>query len=421
MWVVVREGQPYVVGRVDLRGGGGLPETEVRDALQIVPGMRFQSAALADAVDRVEHRFRQAGFLEARAAVEATVAVKEPRVDIDLLVEAGPRSILRDVLVDGADPHKPLVARAITLTPGAPVDARALGETRQRLYDTGLYRSVEIDLQPSNPAAAASESEPHVPVEGDRPVAARIQLEERPEYSLRYGLAFNNEVVGTDMREQRIGFATDLAKRNLFSPGTTAGFSARLRRDFQVGRFYLGSERFFTLPLRSNVFVSRSREQPDSEDALAFVTDVTEIFGEQSYRLRRLVELRYGYGFGQNRTTIESEDIEVKFKVARLTSSALDRPAAESIRSSRRLVLGREHGAVEARARIRHQFPQRIPAVLPVRPHWAARDRCLGRAGGPCANVRGPAARAERALFCRRRDDGAWLSRGRSGSPEPHR
>ena len=125
------------------------------------------------------------------------------------------------------------------------------------------------------------------------------------------------------MREQRLGFAADLAKRNLFSPGTTAGLSARLRRDFQVGRFYLGSERFFTLPLRSNVFVSRSREQPDSGEALAFVTDVTEIFGEQSYRLRRLVELRYGYGFGQNRTTIESEDFDVKFKVARLTSSAL--------------------------------------------------------------------------------------------------
>ena len=53
------------------------------------------------------------------------------------------------------------------------------------------------------------------------------------------------------------------------------------------------------------------------------MTDVTEIFGEQSYRLRRLVELRYGYGFGQNRTTIESEDFDVKFKVARLTSSAL--------------------------------------------------------------------------------------------------
>ena len=321
--VVVREGQPYVVGRVGFQGAGGLPETEMREALRVVPGMRYQRAALADGLDQIERRFRRAGFLEARASVATKVDVKEPRVDIDVLVEAGPRSILRDVLVDGADPRKPLVAKAITLTPGAPVDPRALGETRRRLYDTGLYRSVAIDLQPLSPAAATTASKPDLPVKADRPVAARIQLEERPGYSLRYGLAFNDEVVGPDLREQRLGFAADLAKRNLFSPGTTAGLSARLRRDFQVGRFYLGSERFFTLPLRSNVFVSRSREQPDSGEALAFVTDVTEIFGEQSYRLGRLVELRYGYGFGQNRTTIESEDIEVKFKVARLTSSAL--------------------------------------------------------------------------------------------------
>ena len=322
--VVVREGQPYVVGQVDVQGGGGLPETEVREALRVAPGMRYQSAALADGLDQVEVRFRRAGFLEARASIATKVEAKEPRVDIDVLVLAGPRSILQDVVVDGADPQKPLVAKSITLIPGAPVDPQALGETRRRLYDTGLYRSVAIDLQPLNPAAAeTTATPPDVPAEGDRPVAARIQLEERPGYSLRYGLAFNDEVLGPDMREQRLGFAADLAKRNLFSPGTTAGVSARLRRDFQVGRFYLGAERFFTLPLRSNIFVSRSREAPDSEEALAFVSDVTEIFGEQSYRLRRLVELRYGYGFGQNRTTIEGEDIEVKFKVARLTSSAL--------------------------------------------------------------------------------------------------
>jgi outer membrane protein assembly factor BamA len=323
--VVAREGQPYVVGRVDFQGADALPETEVREALRIVSGMRYQTAAVANGVDQVERRFRRAGFLEARAAVATKADATQPRVDIGVLVEAGPRSILQDVVVEGADPRKPLVAKAITLTPGGPVDPRALGETRRRLYDTGLYRSVTVDLQPLNPPAGeTSAAKPDVPAAaGDRPVAARIQLEERPGYSLRYGLAFSDEVVGPEMREQRLGLAADLAKRNLFNPGTTAGLSARLRRDFQVGRFYLGSERFFTLPLRSNVFVSRSREQPESSEALAFVTDVTEIFGEQSYRLRRLLELRYGYGFGQNRTTIESEDIDVKFKVARLTSSAL--------------------------------------------------------------------------------------------------
>ena len=38
--VVVREGEPYVVGRVDLQGAGGLPETELRK----VPGSRARHA-----------------------------------------------------------------------------------------------------------------------------------------------------------------------------------------------------------------------------------------------------------------------------------------------------------------------------------------------------------------------------------------
>ena len=320
--VVVREGRPHLVGRVDVHGANGLPEAEVRKALGVVTGIRYQPATLADGITQIERRFRQAGFLEARADAATKIDGIDPRVDIDVLVEAGPRSILRDVLVDGEDAGKPLVVGAITLTPGAPVDPRQLGETRRHLYDTGLYRRVEINLQPAG-SATTTTATPDTPAGGDRLVSARIQLEERPGYSLRYGLAFNDEVVAPDMREQRLGFAADLSKRNLFNPGTTAGFSARLRRDLLIGRFNLGSERFFGLPLRSIVFVSRSREQPDPGDGLAFVTDVTEVFGEQSYRLRKLAELRYGYGFGRNRTRIESEDIDVKFKVARLTSSAL--------------------------------------------------------------------------------------------------
>ena len=60
-------------GRVDFQGGGGLPEAEVREALRVAPGMRYQSAALADGLDQVERRFRRAGFLEARAAVATKV------------------------------------------------------------------------------------------------------------------------------------------------------------------------------------------------------------------------------------------------------------------------------------------------------------------------------------------------------------
>jgi outer membrane protein assembly factor BamA len=241
-------------------------------------------------------------------------------LDIDVVVDAGPRAILSDIVVEGADPEKPIVARAIALKPGAPVDPGGLRQTRVNLYDSGLYRSVDVVLQPADGGSQAAASTT-APVE--QPVIARILVQERPRYRFRYGLAYTDEVVRPDQREQHLGGAADLEMRQLIGVGSTIGLSARLRQDFQVGRLYVGSNRFFGLPLRSNLFFSRSREQTGSTEALPFVSDVTEIFAEQTYRVRRSVELRYGYGMGQNRTTIEAENVEFKVRVARLTSSGL--------------------------------------------------------------------------------------------------
>ena len=120
-----------------------------------------------------------------------------------------------------------------------------------------------------------------------------------------YGFALNDEVVSADVRQQRLGFAADLENRNLFGSGAILGLSARIRRDQQVGRVNLGANRFFGLPLRSNLFLSRGREEVGSEAAVdTAVSDVTEVSAEQSFRLRRLIELRYGYGLGRNRTSL---------------------------------------------------------------------------------------------------------------------
>ena len=88
-----------------------------------------------------------------------------------------------------------------------------------------------------------------------------MRVEERPRYAFRYGLAVNDDVVGPDEREQRFGFAADLENRNLLGRGATVGLSARLRRDQQIGRVFVGANRFFGLPLRSNLFLSRGREE----------------------------------------------------------------------------------------------------------------------------------------------------------------
>jgi len=317
--VVIREGEPWQIGRVTLGGaealsGGGSPA-----GLPIAPGSRYDPRVVTESVAGLEQRFRNEGFLDVRVESETVLDRAAKRADVHVLVAPGPRSVLASVAIEGARPDDPTIVRSLNIPVGAPINASAINAARRRLYETGAYRSVEIALEPETGA------EPAEPGAADRRVVARIRVEERPRYSLRYGLSVNSDVVSPDQRDTRLGFAADVENRNLFGRGMTVGLSARLRRDQDVARLYLGANRFVGLPLRSNVFLSRSRQDIGSDAAIKTVSDVTEISAEQIYRLRRFIDVRYGYGLGRNRTTIEdpSSPFDLTVRVARLTTSAL--------------------------------------------------------------------------------------------------
>lgn len=316
---VIREGVPWQIGRVTLGGaealtGGGSPPD-----LGIAPGNRYDPRVITEGVAALEQRFRNEGFLDVRVESETVLDHAATRADVHVLVAPGLRSMLASVTIEGARPDDPTILRSLNVPVGTPIDASAINAARRRLYETGAYRSVEIALEPE------AGVEPIEQVAGDRRVVARVRVEERPRYSFRYGLSVNSDVVSPDERDTRLAFAADVENRNLFGRGMTVGLSARLRRDQEVARAYLGANRFFGLPLRSNVFLSRSRQDVGSDGNVKTVSDVTEISAEQIYRLRRFIDLRYGYGLGRNRTTIEDpiSPFDLTVRVARLTTSGL--------------------------------------------------------------------------------------------------
>jgi outer membrane protein assembly factor BamA len=313
--VAIHEGEPWQIGRVTLGGADQLSGGAAAADLRLVPGNQYDPRVIAESLTRLEQQFRNEGFLDVRVASETVLDPATYRADVHALVEPGPRTVLASVAVDGADDDAAKIAQALNVSAGMPVGASALGAARRRLYESGRYRSVEIALEPA-PAAA-----PFARAAGERPVVARIRVEERPRYSLRYGLAVNSTLNDAEERETRLGFAADFENRNLFGRGLTAGLSARLRGDQQVVRVFLGANRFFMLPLRSTVFLSRSREDFGSDPAFQGVADVTEISAEQMYRVRGLLDLRYGYEMGRNHTSTSSFDLTAR--VARLTTSAL--------------------------------------------------------------------------------------------------
>ena len=315
--VVIQEGEPWRIGRVTLDGAGVLADRGTPGSLELPAGSRYVARVVAERVAALEQRFREAGFLDARVVFETVLNQEQHTADVHVLAAPGPRSTLSSVVVEGARPESPLIARSLSFTVGMPVNSAAVTDARRRLYETGVYRRVDIDLEP----AGAVDSPADALAEGNRQVVAHVRVEERPRYAFRYGLAVNDDVVGPDEREQRFGFAADLENRNLLGFGATVGLSARLRRDQQIGRAFVGANRFFGLPLRSNLFLSRSREETGAVNKT--VSDVTEISAEQTYRLRRFVDVRYGYALGRNRSTFAASDFDLTVKVARLTTSGL--------------------------------------------------------------------------------------------------
>jgi outer membrane protein assembly factor BamA/autotransporter translocation and assembly factor TamB len=322
--IQVIEGKPFSIGDFVMTGLPGDLEQQGREAVALVlaPGVRYRPADIAAGIDRLDTQLRRAAYRTASTNVETVIDEPAARVNVTVRVAPGPRSILQDVVVEGADETKPSIARSIKMTTGAPLEPAGIRETRQRLYDLDVYRSVDIQVQPLASDSLPGATSPPV----EQPVMARITLEERPRYRVRYGLAVSDEEIGPDERDRRLGVAADVEHRNVFGRGLTAGVSLRLRRDQQVGRLTLGSQRFFGLPLRSTVFIEREREQLNPEGALPVTSDVNSITAEQAYRLRRAVELRYGYGIERNHTFIRADSpdlFDLTVKVARLTTSGL--------------------------------------------------------------------------------------------------
>ena len=147
----------------------------------------------------------------------------------------------------------------------------------------------------------------------EQPVRARVTLEEWPPVRLRYGLEVQDErstasdpgralvpEPATDTgRTFGLGVASDLTMRNLFGRALSTGVAGRYTRDFRAARTYVTSPSMFGLPITSNIFLSRSREQ---FAARKFIGDRTDLTLEQRVRPLSKLEVTYRYEFERNHT-----------------------------------------------------------------------------------------------------------------------
>jgi outer membrane protein assembly complex protein YaeT len=318
--VRINEGPAFVVSHVVVSGVAARAENDIRRLFGLESGSRYRPQDLERGRRAVDADYAQQGFNAGRSTVTAEADLASGTVRVILTIEEGPRQVLDGVAVEGAQGlHPEVIADALTLEPGTPVNMDAWYQARRRLLDTGLFRRVDIEAAPVAQGA---------PPPGTEPVQAQVKLERWPLWRLRYGLDVADEVApASEQRTFGAGLVADIQRRSLFGHAGTLGSSLRVNADQRIGRAFVTLPSFLALPVTTSLFGSRSREYIDEAGFLAFVTDKTAFTVEQRFKPAGPTQVSYGYQLERNHTFDPNRDpddpfgLDLTLTAARLTAT----------------------------------------------------------------------------------------------------
>lgn len=316
----IEEGPRAQITEVRWAGVSESRLTELQKAAGLAAPAPFVIASVSDARRNVEDYYRQQGFNSAEIEAQPVVA-EDDTVAVTFAVTEGPQQILQSVELRGNEvTDENVLTQALKFELGKPVDLDQWALARKRLYDTNVFRVV--DLQPVPTAE---------PENGAQPVKAVVTVEEIPAWSFRYGFQLEGErraELDEFTSSGNAGVVAELRNPNLFGRALTGGLFGMYQRDRQDATVFVATSRLFGWSARSTVygFYTHDRLRNDAGDVEA-VTDQQGISVDQRWRPKGF-QIVYGYRFERNytvdpRTLSDPIPFVVAVNLAKLNSAVL--------------------------------------------------------------------------------------------------
>lgn len=288
--VTIDEAAATTVATVSYTGVDESLRETVATAARLFEGTVYQDAAADEARRRIEAAYQQRGFNRVEVTPRIAEDAAAHTVSVIFEVDAGPQQRLAEVVVQGAAHTKEsAVMSALGLKTETPVDYAAWAQARKRVYDTNVFRQVEVQPEVVAPGTDTES------------VRARVTVSEWPTWRLRYGLQVEDALTTTTSpadsgRSQDLGVTADLQNRNVFGRAFTFGVTGRAERDFRFSSTYFTFPSLFGRAIQTNVFASAAREDRALIDTSPDFRDTsTQISIEQRIRRGRTFQVVYGY------------------------------------------------------------------------------------------------------------------------------
>jgi len=240
--IAIVEGPHYVLEEILFLEPGPLGQETVTAAVASLQGLPYFPRRQAELSQRLRRRYAQAAYPEAQVHLLETRDRQSGKVTLAVTVEAGAATVVSEVEILGASRTNPdFLRQRLEVEPGEPYDRDKLDAGFLRLFRTGLFRTIKMEL---GPGADGPQS---------RPLVVTVEENQAKEWSFRGGYG----------SYEGLRFGTSFLERNLFGSGrrfrssldaSQVGWSAELG---WTDPWLFGSELALDLPL-----YLRRRQEP---------------------------------------------------------------------------------------------------------------------------------------------------------------
>jgi outer membrane protein insertion porin family len=253
----ITEGPRAFVRERQVEGAEHLTPEDLAALLTVKVGDPFNPAAVRHDVGALTTRYRNTGWPVATVQDRYTLSEDRTAVDVVYKVEEGERAFFGRTIVRGnAFTRVERIRRQVAWKEGEPFSEEKIADTQQNLARTGVFRSIDVRPQPTNPE--------------NQTRTIDVELTEARRLSLLYGFGYEYAAGATVNRNDVFGIV-GATYRNLFGRMQSATLEVQYAPISTRGYVYASFLEPFAfntdVPLNFVGFVSRTPIQDVNIDS----------------------------------------------------------------------------------------------------------------------------------------------------------
>jgi len=149
VYIRIKEGPPYYISNFYFFGNTVFTDNKLKQAVTIQKGEVFRRRKIVESVNSILKLYGEIGYLNSEVKTDIKLNENEKSITVNFVVTEREQHTVREIKVEGLEKTKEyVVLRYVEFEKGEVLQRSELVDTKRRLYFTGIFEEINIDIEP---------------------------------------------------------------------------------------------------------------------------------------------------------------------------------------------------------------------------------------------------------------------------------